>query len=107
MGFIHYLSRKKKNMLNIEEMNEASKAIEKTKAAGLIDSALMWDLKAKVIAEFEEYLCFTYGKGFNEAQLKEMVKFATANAHGGQYEDIEIHFVEVVALCRGVFSLNG
>lgn len=87
-------------MLNIEEMNAAFKTIEGTKAAGLITSKALWELKAEVIAEFEEYLCYKYGEGFNEAQLKEMLKFASENTYGGHYEDNEEKFIEVAAFCR-------
>lgn len=87
-------------MLNIEEMNAAFRTIEKTKAAGLITSETLWELKAEVITEFEEYLCYKYGEGFSEAQLKEMLKFASENAYGGHYEDNEDKFIEVVAFCR-------
>jgi hypothetical protein len=93
-------------MLNIEEMNAAFKTIEETKAAGLITSKTLWELKAEVIVEFEEYLCYKYGGGFNKAQLKEMLKFASENAYGGQYEDNEEKFIEVVAFCRKMM-LNG
>lgn len=93
-------------MLNIEEMNAAFKTIEKTRADGLITFEALWELKAEVVAEFEEYLCYKYGKGFNEAQLKEMLKFASENAYGGHYEDDEEKFIEVVAFCRNMMMLN-